>query len=236
MYNGKRFLAIIPARSGSKGLKDKNIKLLDGKPLISYTINTARSSEVFDYIMVSTDSEKYAEIAIREGANIPFLRSKELSTDVSSSVDVILDAIEKIEKMGMRFDYFVLLQPTSPLRDCEDITNSVKILFEKEANSVVSVCESDHSPVHMNKLDKSLSMMNFIMNDNNKRRQDMDLFYRINGAIYICDVEYFKNFRKFYGEKSYAYIMKKINSVDIDDELDFLLAQTILKYKNYVIL
>ena len=114
-------LAIIPARSGSKGLVDKNIKLLDGKPLIAYSIEAALQSGVFDMVMVSTDSEKYAEIAWNYGAQVPFLRSAETSSDTASSWDAVAEVIENYRKLGTVFDTFMLLQPTSPLRTAQNI-------------------------------------------------------------------------------------------------------------------
>ena len=231
MYNNKKFLAIIPARSGSKGLKDKNIKLLNDKPLISYTIEAAKKSGIFDYIIVSTDSSNYASISRQYGAEIPFLRSEELSSDTASSTDVIIDVINRLEKLDIKFDFFVLLQPTSPLRNEDDIRSATELLFAKSADSIVSVCESEYSPELMNILDESYNLTNFISKNENKRRQDLSKYYRLNGAIYICDTKYFKKNKDFYGPKSYAYIMEKFNSVDIDEQLDFIIAESLIKYK-----
>lgn len=224
-----KILAIIPARSGSKGLRDKNIKLLNGKPLIAYTIEAAIKSNIFTDVVVSTDSEKYAEISREYGAKVPFLRSEENSTDKAGSTDMILEVLEELKKIGERYDYFMLLQPTSPLRTSDDIIESYKLSIEKNANSIVGVCEPDHSPLIMNTLDKNLSMDNFLENLTANRRQDMKTYYRINGAIYLCNVDYFKEHKDFYKEKSFAYIMNKINSVDIDDIIDFKLAEILLE-------
>ena len=120
-------IAIIPARSGSKGLHDKNIKLLNGKPLIAYTINAAIESNCFENIMVSTDSDKYADISKDNGAEVPFLRTEELSGDSASSWDVVREVLSKYKSMGQTFDYVALLQPTSPLRDYMDIVNAFKV-------------------------------------------------------------------------------------------------------------
>ncbi|WP_407370245.1 cytidylyltransferase domain-containing protein [Carnobacterium sp.] len=229
MFRGKKIIAIIPARSGSKGLKDKNIKLLNGKSLIAYTIEAAKNAQIFDDIIVSTDSEKYAEIAKKYGASIPFLRPKSLASDTSASNDVIKFTINELEKKNITYDYFMLLQPTSPLRNKDDIVNALELLFEKNGKSIVSVCESEHSPYLMNQLNESLSMENFLLEHNNKRRQELTPFYRLNGAIYLCDVETYKINNSYYGEKSIAYIMDKIHSIDIDDEIDFKLAELLLK-------
>lgn len=232
MYNNKRFLAIIPARSGSKGLKDKNIKQLNGKPMIAYTIEAAIKSNIFDDIIVSTDSQKYANISIKYGATVPFLRPEYLSTDTATTNDVIEYTIKELKKAGKDYDYLMILQPTSPLREANDIIDSAKVLFEKEANSVVSVCEAEHSPLYMNILNESLSMDGFLQRDIKTRRQELPKYYRLNGAIYLCKVDYFLNYKDFYKEKSYAYVMDKERSVDIDDELDFIMAEILMKENN----
>lgn len=229
MYRQKKILAIIPARSGSKGLKDKNIKELNGKPLIAYTIEAAKKSGVFEDIVVSTDSDYYAKIAVKYGAQVPYLRPKELSSDISKSSDVILHEIEKYEKYGKIYDYFMLLQPTSPLRDETDIKNSVDLLINTEANSVVSVCECEHSHLLTCKLDISNRLDGLLDKINNLRRQDMESYYRLNGAIYISNVEYYKKYSNFYKEKCTAYIMDKYKSIDIDDIYQFKFAELLLK-------
>ncbi|WP_352418296.1 acylneuraminate cytidylyltransferase family protein [Proteiniborus sp.] len=229
MFYNKRFLAIIPARSGSKGLKDKNIKNLNGKPMIAYTIEAAKECNIFEEIIVSTDSLKYAEISNKYGASVPFLRPEYLSTDTATTNDVIECTIKELQKIGKEFDYFILLQPTSPLRTSEDILGAVKLLHKKNANCVVSVCEAEHSPLYMNTLDESLSMDVFLPKDIKTRRQEFPTYYRLNGAIYISKVDYFLKYNNFYGEKSYAYIMDKIRSIDIDDEFDFIMAENYIK-------
>lgn len=230
-----KVLAIIPARSGSKGLPHKNIKKLDGKPLIAYTIEAAKKSNLFKDIFVSTDSEEYAEISKSFGAIVPFLRDKNLSEDNSKISDVIINDLEKLKKLGKEYDYFMLLQPTSPLRTEEDILESYNFLKIKNGNSVIAVCEAEHSPLWMNTLDKNLSLDNFL-ESTNKNRQELEQYYRINGAIYLTNVEYFKKFKNFYKEKSYAYVMDREKSIDIDTKLDFIVAEAILKYKNKNIL
>jgi CMP-N-acetylneuraminic acid synthetase len=225
----KKILAIIPARGGSKGIKDKNIKPLNGKPLIYYSIHESLESNIIQEVMVNTDSEKIASISKKYGANIPFLRSKELATDEASSVDVIEDTLNYYEQRNISFDYFILLQPTSPLRRREDIIRAFEILEQKNAKSIVSVCEAEHSPLLMNKLDNDLSMKDFLKKENDKRRQDFDKYYRLNGAIYISEVKNFLETKNFYGEGSYAYIMPNNRSVDIDNEIDLKLAEIIMR-------
>lgn len=233
MYNCKRFLAIIPARSGSKGLVDKNIKELNGKPMIAYTIEAAQKSGIFDSIIVSTDSERYSDIAKKYGAEVPFLRPSHLSSDFASSIDVIEHTLIELEKEEKKYDYFMLLQPTSPLRSKEDIVKAADMLLEKMANSVVSVCEAEHSPLFMNTLDESMSLDNFILKESNKRRQELPNYYRINGAIYLCNINYFLEYKDFYKNNSYAYVMDKVRSIDIDDHFDFCMAELLIKHQSY---
>lgn len=228
-----RNIAIIPARSGSKGLKDKNIKMLNGKPLISYTIEAALQSNLFDEVMVSTDSEKYAQIAMEYGASIPFLRSEELSSDSASSWDVVKEIINHYEEKGKKFDTITLLQPTSPLRNKKHIIEAFDMYYANKAKFIASVCEVDHSPLWTNSLPENLSLVNFI-NDEiySKPRQLLDTFYRLNGAIYIVDKYHLLNEMNLYKKDSYAYIMSKKSSVDIDDELDFKIAEVLIKENN----
>ncbi|MBU3106222.1 cytidylyltransferase domain-containing protein [Clostridium gasigenes] len=228
MYKGKKILAIIPARSGSKGLKDKNIKLLNGKPLIAYTIGAAINSNVFEDIIVSTDSVKYADISKEYGADVPFLREESLASDTATTEDVVIDIIENLKLMNKYYDYFVILQPTSPLRDSCNIKEAVDLLLDNNLKSVVSVCESEHSLKLYNTLKENLSLEGFLDKGDNKRRQELDTYYRINGAIYIIETSEYITSRNFYCERSKAYIMDSKKSVDIDTDFDFKIAEYLL--------
>lgn len=228
-----RNLAIIPARSGSKGLKDKNIKDLNGKPLMAYSIEAAVRSGMFDAVMVSTDSEQYAEIAKSSGAEVPFLRSERTSTDSASSWDMVWEVLENYSGIGREFDTFMLLQPTSPLRSAEDILNAYELFEKKEANAVVSVCPVDHSPLQCSTLPEDLSMTDFMSGwAKGRRRQDLEEYYRLNGAIYLSDVEYFRAYKDIYKDRCYALIMGRDHSVDIDDSFDFKLVEALLLLNN----
>lgn len=228
MYKNKRILGIIPARSGSKGLKDKNIKDFKGKPLIAYTIQAALTTGIIDKLIVSTDSTEYASIAEKYGATAN-IRPSELATDTTSTIEVI-DYHLSIEEGS--FDYFILLQPTSPLRTGRHITEAIKEIIEQEKSALVSVTEAEHSPLLMGTLDDSLSMYNFINPDNNKRRQDLEKHYRINGSIYIMDINEFKQNKNFYIENSVAYLMDNVSSIDIDNVKDFIVAERLYEYLN----
>ncbi len=225
-----RNIAIIPARSGSKGLKDKNIRMLNGKPLMAYTIEAALKSKCFDVVMVSTDSKKYAKIARENGAEVPFLRNEETSRDKTSPWDVMKEVLEKYKELGEEFDTFALLQPTSPLRTAKDIKNAYAELAEKKANAVVSMCELECSMHLVNTLPKSLSMKGFISQEQyNKRRQDIRPYYRFNGAIYISKVKSFMKHMNIYDDKCYAYIMDRNSSYDIDDLNDLKIVEALMK-------
>lgn len=223
-------LAVILARSGSKGLKDKNIKELLGKPLMAYSIEAALQSRKYDTVHVSTDSERYVDIARAYGADVPFLRDAGLAGDKANSWDALRSVVRKYAEIGKEFDTVTLLQPTSPLRDAKDIQNAFDIFEKKTASSVVSVCEVEHSPLACNVLGEDHSLNGFLDINKVGRRQDMDTFYRINGAIYIQKTKLLMDEVNIYGDGSYAYIMDKKKSVDIDDEFDFFLAEAALKF------
>lgn len=223
-------IAIIPARSGSKGLKDKNIKELNGKPLMAYTIEAALESKQFETVMVSTDSEEYAKIARKYGAEVPFLRSEKTSSDEAGSWDVILEVLENYAELGKMYDTVCLLQPTSPLRKVDDIINSYKILEEKKADAITSVCEVDHSPLWTMTLPSDRSMKEFRKDKKiNVPRQKLDTFYRLNGAVYIRKIKYQNAEIDILDQNEYAYIMPKNSSVDIDTLDDFEYAEFLIK-------
>lgn len=225
-----KHMAIIPARSGSKGLKDKNIKLLAGKPMLAHSIEAAKQSGIFDCVHVSTDSEEYARIAREYGADVPFFRSAELSGDTAGSWDVVRWTVEQYAKLGQEFDCVTLLQPTSPLRVAKDIQNAYQIMQDKQADAVVGVCEMDHSPLWSNTLPEDGSMNGFLDRAANIGRQKLPVFYRINGAIYMMKASLLAQAETaLYGEGTYAYIMPKQRSIDIDDEFDFVIAEAIIE-------
>lgn len=222
-------IAIIPARSGSKGLRDKNIKQLQGKPLLAYSIEAALSSGCFDTVMVSTDSVEYAEIARCYGAEVPFLRSAECSTDTAGSWEVVSEVLDRYSASGRVFDVVALLQPTSPLRTTKDIVASVAMMDELQANAIIGVCESDHSPLWSNTLPTDYSMDRFLRQEVlSTPRQLLPTYYRINGAMYLLKTNYLAEGKDIYRERCFAYVMDKRHSVDIDDEVDFFLASAIL--------
>ena len=234
MINGKKVLAIIPARGGSKGLPGKNIKELCGKPLIGWSIEQAMSCRDIDRIVVSTNDEDIAKVAKKYGAEVPFMRPAELASDTASTIDVIFHAINWLkEHEDYRPEYILLLQPTSPLRSGEDINGAIQMLKDKDVRAVVSVCETDHHPWWSNTLPENGNMKDFIRPDIfNKRRQDLPVFYRLNGAIYLAETDYLHECNGFLGPYTFAYNMQKEHSIDIDSDIDFKLAGLLLQEKN----
>lgn len=222
-------IAIISARSGSKGLKDKNIRELAGKPLMAYSIEAALESNCFDSVMVSTDSEKYAEIGRKYGAEVPFLRSKVTSSDTASSWDAVEEVLQGYERIGKTYETFCLLQPTSPLRTIDDIRGAYKLFEEKHAIAVLSMTELEHPIEWCGIIDESLSLNGFHGRSECGRRQDIKKTYRPNGALYIVSVSEFRKDRFLYRSGSFAYLMPQERSWDIDTEIDFMMAELLVK-------
>lgn len=226
-----KILALIPARGGSKRLPRKNLLPLAGKPLIAWTIEAAKKSKYIDTVCVSTDDEEIISVSREYGAEVPFRRPLEISGDTARSVDVVMHAINWYADHDQVFDTIVLLQPTSPLRDSNDIDNAFSIYYSKEASSVTSVCEVEPSPLWSNTIPEDGSMSGFINEKyKNIRSQDLPKYYRLNGAIYIAKSFFVKeNNSLIASEFSYAYIMPTEKSIDIDTIVDFKLAKAIIE-------
>ena len=234
MIQGRRVLVYIPARSGSKGIIDKNIVDVAGKPLMAYTIEAARGSAYVDEVIVSTDSALYAEVACKFGAIVPFLRPAELATDISPEMDTTMHLMSWLEREGCAkyglFDIIIRLQVTSPLRTADDIDTALELFIEKGADSVISVFECPVTPLWMNTLPENRCMKNFISVEiRQKNRQELPQYYQLNGAIFAADWNFMKSTRGWYGEKTYAYIMSKEHSVDVDDMLDLEFARFLME-------
>jgi len=226
MIADKNLLAIIPARGGSKRLPRKNILDLAGKPLIAWTIEAALDSKYIDRVVVSTDDQEIADISIKYGADVPFMRPKELASDEATSIDVVLNLLEQFKVSGDVYEYVILLQPTSPLRTANNIDESVELLQSRKSDAIISVCEVEHSPLWCNTIPESGDLSGFI-NESilNKRSQDLERYYRLNGAIYLCGTRRLKKEKSFFMKKNcFAYKMKQGQSVDIDNEEDLFIA------------
>jgi len=223
-------IAIIPARGGSKRLPKKNIKQFCGKPLIVWSIEAAIEYGKFDLVIVSTDSKEIAEVATLAGAYVPFIRPASIANDAATTDDVVLHAVNWLEKVEQKeVGLVTLLQPTSPLRDASDIREAMNLYNIKNAEAVISVCELDHPIQYCNRLPEDLSMSEFLPNNVPSRSQELSTYYRLNGAIYIFQRKYAENLRNMYSAFSYAYVMDRVKSIDIDTEYDFFIAECIKK-------
>lgn len=226
MYEKKSFLAIIPARGGSKRLPRKNVADLGNKPLIAWTIEAALNSKYIDTVLVTSDDDEILSVAERYKAKI-IKRPERLATDTASSFDAIKHAMGNIND----YDYIVLLQPTSPLRNSDHIDAAIELLLSKKADAVISVCEMDHSPLWSNVLPENWSMDNFLNDDvKNKRSQDLPIYYRLNGAIYICRKDLLLKEETFFlKNNNFAFLMDRESSIDIDEEIDLKMANFLLQ-------
>jgi len=224
MHQNKTFLAIIPARGGSKRLPRKNILDLSGRPMISWSIDAGLKSKYIDKVVVSSDDDEILDVAKKFKAET-VKRPGELASDIATSNDVVKHTLENIEE----HDYIVLLQPTSPLRNYKHIDEAIKLLEKKSADAIISVCKTDHTPLWSNTLQEDGSLESFIKDEViDKRSQDLKDYYRLNGAIYICKRDNFlKEETLFLKENIYAYIMDKESSIDIDEEIDLTIANVL---------
>lgn len=218
----KKYLAIIPARGGSKRLPRKNILPLADKPLIGWTIEAALNCDAINKIVVSSDDNEILAVANSYKVNA-LKRPEYLATDTATSFDAIKHAIENNDG----YEYVVLLQPTSPLRTAKHLQEAIQLLEEKQADAVISVCETEHSPLWANSLPEDKNMQGFLREELlNTRSQDLPTYYRLNGAIYICKTDKLLEAGSFFlKENIYAYVMDAESSVDIDTEIDFKWAE-----------
>jgi len=225
VYKNKTFLAIIPARGGSKRLLRKNILDLNGKPLIAYSIEAGLKSKYIDKVIVSSDDDEILEVSKKYGAQL-IKRPEVLASDTATTFDALKHTIDNIEK----YDYILLLQATSPLRNEKHIDEAIELLELKKADAIVSVCEMDHSPLWSNTLPKDNSMTGFLKDEvKNKRSQDLERHYRLNGAIYICKTDKLLEDKTFFlKDKIFAYKMNRESSIDIDEEIDFKMAEVLM--------
>jgi CMP-N,N'-diacetyllegionaminic acid synthase len=231
--NTKKILTVIPARGNSKGISRKNIKLLAGKPLIAWTIETALALQAICRVIVSTDDVEIAQIARQWGADVPFLRPNILSSDSAKSVGVIIHALDWLMKKDNYLpDFVLLLQPTSPLRTAFDIKGAIKLQKGKNADAVVSVYEVSHPFSWVREIDRDRKFLPKPDVGSVSRRQDARKLYQLNGALYLIKTSVLKKELTFTPEKTYAYIMPNERSLDIDTPWDFYLADLILRDKN----
>ncbi|MCB1178284.1 MAG: acylneuraminate cytidylyltransferase family protein [Leptospiraceae bacterium] len=234
MINNKKVLCIVPARANSKGLPGKNIKNLCGKPLIAWPIETAKNSKYIDKVICSTDGEEIAKIAEKHGAEIPFIRPKELATDTSPSYEFILHALNFLKDLNQKYDYFILLEPTSPLTSTEDVDKAIEMLENNRniADSIVGISKSESTnPIFAVKSNNEGLISSWDEKEitNSIRRQDIPESYFKDGSLYISDTQIYLNLKKFYHDRTLGYKTKKWQSLEIDDIIDFICIESIVK-------
>lgn len=228
-------LCSICARGGSKGVKNKNVKLLHGKPLIAYTIEQAIASKLFDHIVISTDSDQIAEVGKQYGADVFFKRDSKLSSDTAGKLDVIKDALLKSEKhYGKKYKYHIDLDATSPLRNIGDIVESFKQFLKNKNDNLITAMPSRRSPyfnlVELDSLGKvALSKQTEITV---VRRQDAPKTFDMNASIYIWTRNRLLNSNTLFSERTGLYIMPEERSIDIDTELDFKFVEFLMRNNN----
>jgi len=222
-----KILAIIPARGGSKTIPRKNIKLLNGKPLIYYTIKESIKSKYLGRIIVSTEDKEISEISKKYGAEV-IERPEELAKDETPTIDVIFHVLQ-VQAENFEPGLVVLLQPTSPLRNVQDIDNAIELFLKNDCESVVSVCEAEHSLYWSFEIENRYLKPIFGGKYLNMRRQDLPKVYTPNGAIYVSTPEILRKYKSFYCSKTIPYIMPPERSVDIDNEIDFMLAELLMR-------
>lgn len=232
MYKGKKILAIIPARGGSKGLPGKNIRSLLGKPLIGWTVEAAKNSKYIDDVFVSTDSREIADVAEQFGVNVSELRPAELASDKATSASVALYTLDLFRKQGKEFDYFLLLEPTSPLRKPDDLDNAIALACDNPYKAgVVSLGEvhMEH-PSIVKRVDENNVIKPYVDAQKVTQRQQLDKAFFPYGVVYLVKTDYFEKNQLFYGADSLPYFIERWQCYEIDDLYDFIVIEAILQY------
>jgi CMP-N,N'-diacetyllegionaminic acid synthase len=223
-----KILYVIPARGGSKGIPHKNIKMLAGKPLICYTIDLAKALAIDEDICVSTDDDVIIKTVEDYGLKVPFIRPQTLSTDEATSNDVLIHAVQFYESLGRKYDVVVLLQPTSPLRKPEQIKEAID-LYRADLDMVVSVKKSHTASVLCQENEDGY--LEFTINKNGERRQEIPTYYEFNGAIYVINIQSLKRKGLSRFDRKQKYVMPDESSIDLDTNFDWILAELLLGKK-----
>ena len=223
MFENDRILAFIPARGGSRGIPDKNIAPLNGKPLIAYSIEAARASTYIDDVIVSTDSTRIADIAKSYHAKVPFIRPASIAKDNSAIIDVLIHGLDALYKVDMNYEILVLLQPTQPLRTTSHIDKALDCFFLNDKKSLASVTPVIDNPILIRSINNYGELTQLLSCGSTIRRQDMPAYYRVNGCIYINLISSITPETSF-NDNLIPFIMDKEYSVDIDDLDDLMLA------------
>lgn len=225
MFEGKKVLGLIPARGGSKGLPRKNILPLQGKPLIAWSVQAAQGSRWLDRTVISTEDNEIASVARSWGGEVPFMRPDPLATDEAKADEVALHALGALQE---DFDYLVLLQPTSPLRNSQDIDACIEKAISTKAPSCVTVTPQPKSPAWMFTLGENDRLVHAFATQDIKRRQEYPSLWVLNGAVYVVAVPWLKQHHAFIGEESLGHVMPPERSADIDTLYDFHVASGLI--------
>ena len=225
MLADKTILAIIPARGGSKGIKRKNLRMIKDNSLLAHTIRIAKKSRWIDRLIVSTEDDEIMQHAKEAGAEVPFVRPIELAQDETTGVEPILHALTHLPN----YDYVIVLQPTSPLRNASDIDECLNFIITKNAPACVSICQSDIHPQWMFAIDSQQQLQKISSAEMPMRRQDLPLVYHLNGAIYVAKTPWLLQTKTFITNETLAYVMPKERSIDIDNELDLKIAELVME-------
>lgn len=231
MIKGKSILAIIPARGGSKGVPRKNIRQIAGKPLIAWTICEAKKSRYVDRVILSSEDQEIISIAVRYGCEAPFTRPADLARDETSGIEPVLHALKSIPE---KYDYAMLLQPTSPLRTASDIDGCVEKCMHTSAPSCVSLFESGKDLYWSYLLDTKGFLKPLIPESAISSRQNLPKVHTLNGAIYIAQTDWLKREKSFITNETVGYVMPKERSIDIDEPWQFELCEDLLKMRDEI--
>jgi N-acylneuraminate cytidylyltransferase len=229
MIEGKSVIAVIPARGGSKGLPGKNIREIAGKPLIAWTILEAKKSKYIDRLILSSEDEEIINAAKAWDCEVPFVRPKELAQDDTPGIEPVLHAIEAIPA---KYDYALLLQPTSPLRLAADIDGCLEMCHRRGTPACVTVTEPEKSPYWMYRLDTGDRLVPLMDKGyTSQRRQDLPTAYVLNGAVYAVRTGWVEQYRTFLTPETAAYVMPRERSIDVDSEQDIIVCELLLSLR-----
>lgn len=229
MFHDKKIVAVIPARAGSKGIPNKNIVDVNGNPLIVYTINAALESRYIDRIYVSTDSIEIADVCRAHGVEVESLRPQHLATDEAKTIDVLKYTLHSLQSQNEIYDYVVLLQPTQPLRSCVHIDEAISLIAAHEDASIISVSEVEDHPLFMRKINESGKLESLLQTSSTVRRQDLPIYYKVNGAIYINKVSDIITQDISLNDNKIPYVMDKQYDLDVDTLADLEKLRKMLK-------
>ncbi len=234
MIDGKSVIAIVPARGGSKGLPGKNIRMLGGKPLLAWSVEAGRQCCYIDKVLVTTDDKEIADVATRHGASVPFLRPADLATDTAPTVDVVRHALDHYRReQGRTFDIVVLLEPTSPLREDNDLNVMIERLLAKwdEFDSIVTVGKVHEHPAIMKRLMGDRIEQFYALEGMTNRRQDLEPAYFPYGTAYIVKTENLLAEQTFYTKRCTYHVIQRHQTYEIDDIYDFLCVEAVMLYQ-----